>query len=180
MSGKGVIGYIPDIDDDSGKEQVQAPLKIETTKPQPLEKKNTDKKDSHPDSESKKILRAAGGVIWEDPSLAEWDPKEFRIFVGDLGRDVSDELLFSTFHDQFPSTKKAKVVRDKHTGRSKGFGFVAISDEGEFKMAMRSMHGKYIGSRPVKLKKSNWSDRNVDNGDVGLMKRIGYKVAKKH
>lgn len=175
MGVKGVIGLIPDLEDEVAHDTANM---VKAAEPQRVEKVVSIKKESAKDNN--KTLRAAGGVIWEDPSLSEWNPSDYRIFVGDLGRDVSEELLFSTFHDQFPSTTKAKVIKDKRSGKSKGFGFVAMSDEGEFKMAMRSMHGKYIGSRPVKLKKSSWSDRNIDTAEVKLMKQVGYKVVKKH
>ena len=59
----------------------------------------------------KRFVRVAGGQKWEDPSLAEWDPNDFRIFCGDLGNEVSDELLAKAFR-KYPSFQKAKVVRD--------------------------------------------------------------------
>ena len=109
----------------------------------------------------KKLLRTAGGEKWEDPSLAEWDPADFRLFCGDLGNDVTDDVLTRTFN-KYPSFQKAKVVRDKRSNKSKGYGFVSFKDPQDFMRAMREMNGKYVGSRPIKLKKSNWKDRNVD------------------
>lgn len=109
----------------------------------------------------KKVMRIAGGEKWEDPSLTEWDSNDFRLFCGDLGNDVSDEVLVRTF-SKYASFQKAKVVRDKRTNKSKGFGFVSFRDPQDFIRAMREMNGKYVGSRPIKLKKSNWKDRNLD------------------
>lgn len=182
MNGKEIIGIFPELDDAACMVTDTSPIdSVSRENIVSSGKIDTDGKsksaNTHNDT---RILRAAGGVIWEDPSLADWNPKDFRIFVGDLGREVTDELLYSTFVENFPSTTKAKVVKDKHTGRSKGFGFVSISDESEFKMAMKSMHGKYIGSRPVKLKKSNWSDRNLDAAEVKTFRKAGYKIIKKH
>jgi len=73
---------------------------------------------------------------------------------------------------------KAKVIRDKHTHKTKGFGFVSFKDPHDFINAMKEVNGrqnfmcaidllyfvlgKYIGSRPVKLRKSTWKDRNID------------------
>lgn len=110
---------------------------------------------------SKKVVRMAGGEKWEDNTLLEWDPDDFRLFCGDLGNDVSDDLLARTF-SKYPSFQKAKVIRDKRTNKSKGFGFVSFKDPSDFTRAMREMNGQYVGSRPIKLKKSNWRDRNVD------------------
>ena len=68
---------------------------------------------------SKKIVRTGGGQIWEDPSLKEWDTNDFRIFCGDLGNDVTDEVLQRTF-GRYPSFQKAKVIRDKKSNKTKG------------------------------------------------------------
>ncbi|KAK0410903.1 hypothetical protein QR680_005385 [Steinernema hermaphroditum] len=98
---------------------------------------------------------------WEDPSLAEWDPNDFRIFCGDLGNEVSDELLAKAFR-KYPSFQKAKVVRDHRTNKSKGYGFVSFRLQEDFVSAIREMDGKYVGNRPIKLRKSQWKDRNME------------------
>lgn len=89
----------------------------------------------------KKTVRVAGGQVWEDSSLADWAEDDFRIFCGDLGNDVNDELLTRTFN-KFPSFLKAKVIRDKRTGKSKGFGFVSFKEPADFIKAMKEMDGK--------------------------------------
>lgn len=92
----------------------------------------------------------------------EWDLDDFRIFCGDLGNDVTDEVLTRAF-GKYPSFMKAKVVRDKRSNKTKGFGFVSFKDPQDFIRAMKEMNGKYVGSRPIKLRKSTWKDRNVEN-----------------
>ena len=140
----------------------------------------------------KRFIRVAGGQKWEDSSLAEWDPNDFRIFCGDLGNEVSDELLAKAFR-KYPSFQKAKVVRDGRTNKSKGYGFVSFRCQDvsfcfllfsmidflpssvdykiiwiynfpfqDFVRACREMDGKYVGNRPIKLRKSNWKDRSVE------------------
>ena len=42
----------------------------------------------------KKMIRVAGGQVWEDTSLLNWDHNDFRLFCGDLGNDVTDEVIF--------------------------------------------------------------------------------------
>lgn len=83
----------------------------------------------------------AGGQVWEDASLADWETDDFRIFCGDLGNDVNDELLTRTFN-KFPSFMRAKVIRDKRTGKSKGFGFVSFKEPADFIRAMKEMDGE--------------------------------------
>ncbi|XP_023239376.1 RNA-binding protein 42-like [Centruroides sculpturatus] len=103
----------------------------------------------------------AGGQVWEDNSLREWEGGDFRIFCGDLGNDVTDEVLTGAF-SKFGSFIKAKVIRDKRTNKTKGFGFVSFKQPQDFIKAMREMNGKYVGSRPIKLRKSTWKDRNIE------------------
>lgn len=109
----------------------------------------------------KTVLRSAGGQTWEDDSLLTWDPNDFRIFCGDLGNEVTDDLLGKAF-SKYKSFLKAHVVRDKRSQKTKGYGFVSFKDPNDFVKAMKEMNGKYIGNRPVKLRKSTWKDRNID------------------
>jgi hypothetical protein len=99
------------------------------------------------------VLREAGGQVWDDPSLLEWDPSHFRLFVGDLAGEVSDDMLFRAF-SRYPTLVKARVVRDKKTDRSKGYGFVSFTDPDDFLKSWKEMNGKYIGSHPIKLRKA--------------------------
>lgn len=68
---------------------------------------------------------------------------DFRIFCGDLGNDVTDEMLVRVF-GKYPSFQKAKVVRDKRTNKTKGFGFVSFKDPQDFIKAMKEMNGKFF------------------------------------
>ena len=87
---------------------------------------------------------------------------DFRIFVGDLGNEVSDEVLRRAF-SRYASLAKAKVIRDKRTQRTKGYGFISFTDPMDFAKALKEMNGKYIGNRPCKLTKSSWKDRELAN-----------------
>ena len=66
---------------------------------------------------------------------------DFRIFVGDLGNDVNDDLLARQF-SKYPSFLKARVIRDKWTKKAKGYGFVSFKDPHDFMQAMREMNGE--------------------------------------
>lgn len=105
------------------------------------------------DGKQKTVVRSGGGQTWQDPSLLEWDPAHFRLFVGNLAGEVTDESLLKAF-SKYPSVQKARVVRDKRTTKSKGYGFVSFVDGEEYFQSARDMQGKYIGSHPVLLRKS--------------------------
>lgn len=99
------------------------------------------------------VKRSGGGKTWEDSSLLEWDPTHFRLFVGNLSGEVSDEILERAFQ-AFPSLSKVKVVRDGRTQLTKGYGFVAFKDPEDYFKAFKSMNNKYIGNHPVQLRKA--------------------------
>jgi len=115
------------------------------------------------------VLRKGGGKVWEDQTLLEWNPSWFRLFVGDLSNDVSDDVLTNAFN-KYASFTKARVIRDRLSQKAK-YGFVAFSDPEDFLKAWKEMDGKYVGNRPVKLKKADDSAiRPVE---------IGHRKAKK-
>ncbi|KAI8500460.1 RNA-binding protein 42 [Branchiostoma belcheri] len=125
----------------------------------------------------KKYIRTAAGQLWEDSSLQEWETDDFRIFCGDLGNEVNDDVLARAFN-KYPSFLKAKVIRDKRTNKTKGYGFVSFKDPNDFVKAMREMNGKYVGNRPIKLRKSTWKDRSIDIVRKKQKERnkLGYKM----
>ncbi|WZZ19187.1 hypothetical protein YC2023_112276 [Brassica napus] len=79
------------------------------------------------------------------------DSPDYTIFVGDLAADVTDYVLLETFRASYPSVKGAKVVIDRATGRTKGYGFVRFSDESEQIRAMSEMNGVPCSSRPMRI-----------------------------
>jgi RNA recognition motif-containing protein len=111
----------------------------------------------------KTVIRKGGGQTWEDKSLLEWDPTHFRIMVGNLAGEVTDDSLAKAFAAY--GVSKARVVRDKRTTKSKGFGFVSFFDGEQGFKAAREMTGKYIGSHPVTIQRSKTDVRPVTKKD---------------
>lgn len=89
----------------------------------------------------KTTVRMAGGEVWEDKTLEDWDDNDYRLFAGDLGNEVTEELLFKTF-SKYPSLIRTRVVRDNRTMKSKGYGFISFKDPDDFVRAWREMNGK--------------------------------------
>ncbi|KAK4596635.1 hypothetical protein RGQ29_014597 [Quercus rubra] len=110
------------------------------------------------ETKKKAVPRKAAGQAWEDPTLAEWPENDYRLFCGDLGNEVNDDVLSKAF-SRFPTFNMAKVVRDKRTGKTKGYGFVSFANPADLAAALKEMNGKYVGNRPIKLRKSNWKER---------------------
>jgi len=94
-----------------------------------------------------RINWATFGIGEKRPEIGPDDP----IFVGDLASDVTDYLLQETFRTRYQTVKGAKVVTDRVTGRSKGYGFVRFGDENEQVRAMTEMNGVFCSSRPMRI-----------------------------
>jgi RNA recognition motif-containing protein len=62
------------------------------------------------------------------------------LFCGDLGNEVTDESLARAFQ-KYPSFLKAKVIRDRRTSKTRGYGFVSFKNSEDFIKAMREMNG---------------------------------------
>lgn len=95
----------------------------------------------------KTFVRKAADEVWVDETLQEWPENDFRIFIGDLGKEVTTEMLTRHFQ-QYKSFAMAKAVRGKD-GKPKGFGFVSFLEPGDCIKAMKEENGKYLGSRYV-------------------------------
>jgi RNA recognition motif-containing protein len=71
-----------------------------------------------------------------------------KLYVGNLAYSVRDESLQSAF-SQFGTVTSAKVMMDRETGRSKGFGFVEMGNDAEAQAAINGMNGQPLEGRPV-------------------------------
>lgn len=71
-----------------------------------------------------------------------------NIFVGGLPYAVSDDELRDAF-EAHGTVTSAKVITDRETGRSRGFGFVEMSDDGEANAAIEAMNGSEMGGRTL-------------------------------
>jgi RNA recognition motif-containing protein len=71
-----------------------------------------------------------------------------NIYVGNLPYSTSNDDLQDMFA-QFGNVTSANVIQDKFTGRSKGFGFVEMSDNGEAQSAIADLNGKDVDGRPL-------------------------------
>lgn len=76
-----------------------------------------------------------------------------NIYVGNLSYKVSDEELEEVF-EEFGEVISAKVIKDRETGRSKGFGFVEMTDDDDAQAAIEELDGAEINGRAVKVNKA--------------------------
>ncbi|XP_057495944.1 glycine-rich RNA-binding protein-like [Actinidia eriantha] len=73
---------------------------------------------------------------------------EFRCFVGGLAWATDDRSLESAF-SQFGDVVESKIINDRETGRSRGFGFVTFKDEKSMRDAIEGMNGQDLDGRNI-------------------------------
>lgn len=73
-----------------------------------------------------------------------------KLYVGNLAFSVTDDELMQAF-TSFGSVASARVVMDRMSGRSKGFGFVELEDDSQADEAINKMNGQTIAGRPVRV-----------------------------
>lgn len=71
-----------------------------------------------------------------------------KLYVGNLSYSVRDDDLQQKF-GEFGSVQSAKVMMDRDSGRSKGFGFVEMSSPAEAEAAIRGMNGQNVDGRDM-------------------------------
>lgn len=71
-----------------------------------------------------------------------------RIFVGNLPFSATDQVLLDTFA-QYGTVESAKVIMDRATGRSKGFGFVEMATDAEAGTAIEKLNGAEYEGRSI-------------------------------
>jgi RNA recognition motif-containing protein len=71
-----------------------------------------------------------------------------KLYVGNLSYSMRDDDLLQQF-SAFGQVQSAKVMMERDTGRSKGFGFVEMSSAEEAQAAITGLHGKSVGGRDL-------------------------------
>jgi RNA recognition motif-containing protein len=71
-----------------------------------------------------------------------------KLFVGSLPWAVNDDALRSTF-EAHGKVVSAKVITDRQTGRSRGFGFVEMESESDASQAIQALNGSQLNGRSI-------------------------------
>ena len=87
-------------------------------------------------------------------------------FVGGLSWNTSDEGLLEAFAT-FGDVTEAKVITDRESGRSRGFGFVSFTETSEADAAMAEMDGSTLDGRSIRVNEANDRPRRDWGGDRG-------------
>ncbi|MEZ0312057.1 MAG: RNA recognition motif domain-containing protein [Myxococcota bacterium] len=89
-----------------------------------------------------------------------------KLFVGGLSWDTNDDTLRSAF-ERFGAVSEAKVIQDRDTGRSRGFGFVTFGSPDDARKAMSEMNGAELDGRTIKVNEAEDKPRGGGGGGGG-------------
>jgi hypothetical protein len=96
-----------------------------------------------------------------------------KLYVGNLAYAVRDEDLQQAF-GQFGTVTSAKVMMDRETGRSKGFGFVEMGSDAEAQSAINGMNGQSLSGRAVVVNEARPREERPGGFGGGGGGRGGY------
>ncbi len=85
-----------------------------------------------------------------------------NIFIGNLSFNLSEEELKQVF-EAYGEVSSAKIITDKQSGRSKGFGFVEMPDDEEANQAIEALNGQSVGGRNVNVNQAKERSNNNNN-----------------
>lgn len=90
-----------------------------------------------------------------------------KLYVGNLAYSVRDDDLQQKF-SEFGSVQSAKVMMDRDSGRSKGFGFVEMSSPAEAEAAIRGMNGQNVDGRDMVVNVARPMEPRTGGGGGGF------------
>ena len=93
-----------------------------------------------------------------------------KIYVGNLSYEITDDKLNAMFA-KFGTVDSAQVIIDRDTGRSKGFGFVEMSDLKQAQAAMSALNSTELDGRSITVNEARPREPRRDGGGGG---RGGY------
>jgi RNA recognition motif-containing protein len=88
-----------------------------------------------------------------------------KLYVGNLPWSTDEEELRKMF-EEMGDVQSVALITDRETGRSRGFGFVEIDDDGAEK-AMNELNGKDLGGRPLRVNEAQDKPRRSGGGGGG-------------
>jgi RNA recognition motif-containing protein len=89
-----------------------------------------------------------------------------KLYVGNLAYSVRDDSLLQAF-SPFGTVTSAKVMMDRETGRSKGFGFVEMGNDAEAQAAINGMNGQALEGRAVVVNEARPREDRPGGGGGG-------------
>lgn len=89
-----------------------------------------------------------------------------KLYVGNLSFNTSESDLRELF-EQHGDVASASIVMDRETGRSRGFGFVEMPDDGQARAAIEAVHGQNVGGRDLTVNEAKPREDRPRGGGGG-------------
>jgi RNA recognition motif-containing protein len=89
-----------------------------------------------------------------------------KLYVGSLPYSTTEQQLSELF-SQYGSVQSAKVITDRYTGQSRGFGFVEMSKGEEAQKAIAALHGSEMGGRTLVVNEARPQEKRAYGGGGG-------------
>ena len=90
-----------------------------------------------------------------------------KLYVGNLEYSVSEDEIKQAFTDKGMEVKEVRIIKDKFSGRSKGFGFVELIDESKIQDAISAMDGQDLKGRKLKVSQARERKPRDNRGGGG-------------
>jgi RNA recognition motif-containing protein len=98
-----------------------------------------------------------------------------NIYVGNLSHNATEENLRQVF-ESFGEVTSARVIKDKYTGQSRGFGFVEMLEQSQAQAAIKSLNGKELLGKQMSVNEARpRTDRGRSGGQGGRMDYSGRR-----
>ncbi len=98
-----------------------------------------------------------------------------NIYVGNLSSNATDETIREAF-EAFGQVTSARIIKDKYTGQSRGFGFVEMLEQAQAQAAIKSLNGKELLGKQISVNEARpRTDQGRSGGQGGRMDYSGRK-----
>ena len=97
-----------------------------------------------------------------------------NIYVGNLSNNATDETIRQAF-ESFGQVTSARIIKDKYTGQSRGFGFVEMLELAQAQAAVKSLNGKELLGKQMSVNEARpRTDQGRSGGQGGRMDYSGH------
>ena len=93
-----------------------------------------------------------------------------KIYVGNLSFSTTEDALRTVF-EEFGTIEEVTVVQDRETGRSRGFGFITMSDAAAGKAAIEAVNGREVDGRALNVNEARPKKEGGGGGGGGFRRR---------
>lgn len=100
--------------------------------------------------------------------------EERKVYIGNLSYNVTEQELKQAIENRGISVKEVKIITDKFSGRSKGFGFAEFDTEEQTQQAIAALNGQTLNGRTLRVSRAHKMRVRRDNFSSGYKRRTSH------